>query len=293
MIISPQQQSHSVYIILPVHNRKAVTLNCLAHLKEKGDLNTYHIVVVDDGSTDETAQSVLHQFPTVKLLKGNGALWWTGAIRLGMEYALSKGADYCIWLNDDTLPENGAVKTLIDYCDEHPKTIVAANILDPHTYEPSYGGVIRQKLKIIPTFSKERQQILCDGLNGNLVCFPNTLINDIGYPNNFLYPHYHGDTIYTHSAQRAGYKLVILHEAIAYCKNDHSPITWLRSNKSLIEIIQERLSIKSPHYWKAHLAYYISFFGIFGATIYIYEVWIKMLLLIMVKRFLLREQVSH
>lgn len=284
MFISKQPSVNHACVILPVHNRKVITLKCLAHLKEQGNLAVYRIIVIDDGSTDGTAQAILQQYPEATLLKGDGNLWWTGAIKLGMEYALSQGADYCVWLNDDTLPEPGAIQSLIDYCNSHSKTIAAANILDPQTREPSYGGVIRQNLRILPVLSKKQQMALCDGLNGNLVCLPTTLISTIGYPNNTLYPHYHGDTIYTHAAKRAGYKLVILHDVIAYCKNDHAPIAWLRSNQPFLQIVKDRLSVKSPHYWKAHLAYYRSFLGVFGALIYIYEIWLKMFILVIVRK---------
>ena len=275
---------NSIYVILPVHNRKTTTLKCLSHLKEQGDLNNYHIVVVDDGSIDDTAQAVISQYPVVELLKGDGNLWWTGAIRLGMEYALSKGADYFIWLNDDTLPEAGAIQSLINYCRSNPKTIAAANVLDPHTYKPSYGGVICQNFKVKTVLAIEKQSTYCDGLNGNLVCLPASIISAIGYPDNALYPHYHGDTIYTHQAKCAGYQLVLRQESIAYCRNDHASISWLRSNQTFIEILKERLSIKSFHYWKAHLAYYISFLGAIGVAIYLYEAWLKLILLISIRK---------
>jgi GT2 family glycosyltransferase len=284
MRISHHPSLKSPYIILPVHNRKAITLKCLAHLQKQGDLSAYHIVVVDDGSTDGTAQAITHQYPTVKLIEGNGNLWWTGAIRVGMEYAFSQGANYCIWLNDDTFPKAGAIQALIDYCDRHPKTIAAANILDPCTHEPSYGGVIHQKLKILPIFSKKKEPILCDGLSGNLVCIHSGIVHTIGYPDDTLYPHYYGDVIYTHRAQLAGYQLVLLHNAVAYCKDDHQPIRWLHSDRHLTEILQERLRIKSPHYWKAHLAYYKNFLGIPGIVLYIYELWLKMLILVAVRK---------
>ena len=149
----------SSFVILPVHNRKATTLKCLAQLDEQGDLNAYHIVVVDDGSTDGTSEAVLIKYPAVKLLQGSGDLWWTGAVKLGMEYALSTGANYCVWLNDDTFPEPGSIQSLIDYCDQHPQTIAAANVLDPHTNEPSYGGVVRQKFKVVSVFAKKKSRL--------------------------------------------------------------------------------------------------------------------------------------
>lgn len=285
MCINQHQLPLSTHIILPVHNRRETTLKCLAHLKKQGDLNAYHIIVIDDGSTDGTSQAIASQYPTVHLLKGDGNLWWTGAIKLGMEYAVSKGSRYCVWLNDDTLPEANSIRSLIEHCDKHSKTIAAANVLDPHTHKPSYGGVIRQRLKVVPIFSKKTELTLCDGLSGNLVCIPSGLIHAIGYPNSAMCPHYYGDVIYTHDAQLAGYQLVLLHDVVAYCVNDNKPVLWFRSNKLFTEILRERLSIKSPHYWKAHLAYYRSFLGILGIAIYVYEVWLKMLLLVIIRKF--------
>ena len=279
-----QHASLSSFVILPVHNRKKITLKCLAKLEKQGDLNAYRIVVVDDGSTDGTADAISIQHPMVTLLRGSGDLWWTGAIKMGMEYALSKGADYCIWLNDDTLPESGSIQSLIDYCNQHPKTIAAANILDPQTHEPSYGGVICQSFKIQTALATEKQSTYCDGLNGNLVCLPASIVSVIGYPDNTVYPHYHGDTIYTHRAKRVGYQLVLRQKSIAYCRNDHASMSWLRSNQPFIEILKERLSIKSSHYWKAHLAYYMSFLGTVGVAIYLYEAWLKLILLISIRR---------
>jgi len=70
----------NIYIIIPVHNRKSLTLACLKNLKTNGDLQKYQVIVVDDGSSDRTAEEVAENYPEVTILKGDGNLWWTGAI---------------------------------------------------------------------------------------------------------------------------------------------------------------------------------------------------------------------
>jgi GT2 family glycosyltransferase len=57
--------SLSVYILIPVHNRKAITLTCLATLQRHGDLDRYQVVVIDDGSTDGTAEAIQTSFPSL------------------------------------------------------------------------------------------------------------------------------------------------------------------------------------------------------------------------------------
>jgi len=70
----------SIYIIIPVHNRKSLTLACLENLKTNGDLQKYQVIVVDDGSSDRTAEEVAENYPKVTILKGDGNLRWTRAI---------------------------------------------------------------------------------------------------------------------------------------------------------------------------------------------------------------------
>jgi len=38
------------------------------------------VIVVDDGSSDRTAEEAAKNYPKVIILQGDGNLWWTGAI---------------------------------------------------------------------------------------------------------------------------------------------------------------------------------------------------------------------
>jgi GT2 family glycosyltransferase len=270
-------------IIIPVHNRKQTTLACLKNLQQQGDLDRYSVVVVDDGSTDGTASAIAQGFPQVKVLLGDGNLWWTGAIRWGMEYACEQGAEFLIWLNDDCLPQPGAIAHLLSICKTNSKTIVGGQAIDPDTLLPSYGGVLSRTFKIEPVNAKAHQLVECDGLNGNLVCMPSSVVEAIAYPNQFRFPHYHADTTYTHLAKQNGYQLLLCGDAVAFCKNDHTPISWLSDKRSILWLLKQRFAIKSPHYWRAHLGFYRELLGPIGVGTYIYEMVLKFSAIIMIK----------
>jgi GT2 family glycosyltransferase len=57
----------AIYVIIPVHNRKALTLACLENLKTNGDLQKYHVIIVDDGSSDRTAKKFAENYPEVNI----------------------------------------------------------------------------------------------------------------------------------------------------------------------------------------------------------------------------------
>jgi GT2 family glycosyltransferase len=57
----------SIYIIIPVHNRKALTLACLKNLKTNGGLQKYHVIVIDDGSSDRTTKKFAENYPEVNI----------------------------------------------------------------------------------------------------------------------------------------------------------------------------------------------------------------------------------
>jgi len=95
-----------LYIILPVFNRAAITEAFAKQLI----LNTnkdWILVLVDDGSTDNTQQVVVNHISKDKLLilNGNGHLWWGGALHAAYMYVKDKldDCDNILIINDDVV----------------------------------------------------------------------------------------------------------------------------------------------------------------------------------------------
>jgi GT2 family glycosyltransferase len=219
-----------VYIIIPVHNRKVITLTCLNTLQCNGDMGRYRILVIDDGSTDGTAEAISRFYPDVTVLPGDGNLWWTGSIAKGMKYAVKNGADYFIWLNDDTLPLANALPKLVHHCSSDTKRIATAQCYTTdQLIKPTYGGQLKHQWSIQLFSTPQGRQISCDCMSGNLVCLPRNVIDEIGYPPAERLPHCRADIVYTLMAKRAGYDLQVIGDAIAISPLNPFDEGWIHS----------------------------------------------------------------
>lgn len=91
-----------IYIIVLNWNGKKDTLACLESLRRL-DYPNYEVVVVDNGSSDDSVQAIQKTFPEVTLLIIGQNLGFAGGNNVGMRYALEQGADYLFLLNNDTI----------------------------------------------------------------------------------------------------------------------------------------------------------------------------------------------
>lgn len=280
-------QKKTVYILIPVYNRKQLTLECLRILNQQGSFQHYRVIVIDDGSTDGTSEVIHSNYPEVTILSGDGELWWTGAICKGMNYAVNEGADFIVWLNDDCLPQAGSIEKLVEVVSKNSKVIAGAQSIDPETLNPTYGGVIVEDNQIKPIYALENILVKCDGLNGNLVCFSKEVLHLVGYPDSKRFPQYHGDTTYTLEAKKQGFELIIHGGAVAHCCNNNvymsSATYWLENDFSLFRFWKGLTTKKSSNYWSAELGFYQDFLGFLGTYFYVRDRIFRFLIFTIIK----------
>jgi GT2 family glycosyltransferase len=270
--------SPSVYILIPVHNRKAVTLTCLENLQRNGDLARYQVVVIDDGSIDGTAEAIQANFPQVTILQGDGNLWWTGAIVKGMVYAYERGADFFIWLNDDTLPISDALLRLVNTSQHSPHTIVTAQCYADLTLtKPTYGGRQIQGRTLHFLSVDPDSFVACDVCSGNLVCLPRSVVDKVGYPPSRHAPQTWGDVVYTWRAKQAGFKVCMLGSAIAICPTNPLEEGWASSPITMTQRWKQLRSPKSSIYPPAYWFYCRQVYGLWGVLPF-WQVYFKLVL---------------
>src|ERR1051325_2936248 len=125
-------------IVIPVYNRLKFTRDCLDSL-EKQTIPADKIIVVDDGSNDGTEEVLKEWYPDVTVLRGDGNLFWTAAINMGIRHALLLGADHVMTLNNDTIASPTFVEKMIEGSKLAPSALIGALDVDSVSKKPYYG----------------------------------------------------------------------------------------------------------------------------------------------------------
>ena len=161
----------TLVVLMCSYNRKARTLAALSALFAQTVPAPYQLQVflLDDASSDGTADAVQTLYPQVCLLQGSGQLYWNGAMRRAWQHALAQQpvAAAFVWLNDDVVLDGDALLRLIDAwqlaqsCSNQPVGAVVGAMREPGTTRLSYGGRCRhsrlQPLRLGPVLAASEQ----------------------------------------------------------------------------------------------------------------------------------------
>ena len=101
-LMTESRNSPKVEIIILNWNGKEDTIECLQSL-QKVKYGNVDITVVDNASTDDSAEKIASEFPSVKLLKNNKNLMYAGGNNVAIKEALRGEAEYFLILNNDTI----------------------------------------------------------------------------------------------------------------------------------------------------------------------------------------------
>jgi GT2 family glycosyltransferase len=236
-------------VLMACHNRLNTTLACLQALYQQNA--TFDVYLVDDGSSDGTSDAVRTNYPEVKLFKGNGNLFWVGAMRLAFSEALKDGYDYYLWLNDDTLLEPDALSNLHNTHQlltkrGYPNSIVVGSVKDPATGKYTYGGRVRSKDRFSRTFEAvepEQKPKECDTMHGNVVLIPHTVVEKVGNLDE-SFTHQRGDLDYGLRARKLGCSIWVAPGYLGTCSQNSVRGSWVDTSLPIHKRLQKVFQVK-------------------------------------------------
>jgi len=110
-----------VSIIIVNWNTRDILHSCLQSIYERTGGIEFEVIVIDNGSSDNSVQMVKQLFPQVVLIKNSENKGFAAANNQGI--AIAKGR-YTLLLNSDTVILNNAIGKTISFADAHPEAAV-------------------------------------------------------------------------------------------------------------------------------------------------------------------------
>jgi GT2 family glycosyltransferase len=282
----------TIAALITCHNRKDKTVACLKSIFEAELPSEYtlDVYLVDDGSTDGTRESVEREFPVVKIIKGDGDLFWAGGMRLAWKTAMDKqNYDVYLLINDDVRLCVDFLNNLIrteKYSVENKgiKGIYSGATIDENTKRITYGGakiktnhLVVRLVSLVPTEYPQS----CELTNANVLWVSKEVVDKIGIFD-VRFTHAIADYDYTLRATEKNIPVFLAPNICGVCADDHGN-NWKTADISLKDRVAYLKSPKGLAY-NEYLYYIRKHFPLFFPYSFV-MLWLKILFPFLWERF--------
>jgi GT2 family glycosyltransferase len=257
-----------VAVVVLTWNGREDTLACLASLERLPD-KPEHVVVVDNASTDGTAEAVSERFPEVELVRSPENRGFAGGNNLGIARALELGADHVLILNNDAEAEPGAIQALVDAALARPEAgSIGAKILfaEPPDlvwfagadYDPRRGYNGRQRGYREPDDGRWAGVQETDRACGAAMLVPRAVLERVGAFDESLFL-YAEDVEWSLRAARAGFRhyvvgeSVVRHHVSAAAGGESSPLTLYYGLRNSLVVAERYAPLGTLATWRRRL----------------------------------------
>jgi GT2 family glycosyltransferase len=107
----------AVSVVTVSFNTRETTLRCLHELFTNSSGLNLEVFVVDNGSSDGSAEAIRANFPRVQVITNDGNLGFGAANNQAMSKA---SGEFILLLNSDAFVHPSAIATLVSYLNSHP-----------------------------------------------------------------------------------------------------------------------------------------------------------------------------
>lgn len=268
----------NIAVLITSHNRKKLTLSCLSKLYKQSGIDKLFLIdvyLLDDASSDGTVEAVKKCYKKVKIINGNGNLYWNRGMYLAWKTAAKiKNYDFFMWLNDDVNLYEYSIIHLLDCAKTCSfKSIICGVFETKHnSYKISYGGGNITNGVYHPNEIETEELQECTIINGNCVLIPNYVFKIVGY-NDPIFPHSLGDHDYSLRAKKLNIKTFSSIKFIGNCKRSEVLPNWCNPNVNFIDRLKSLYTPfcnSHPYFYSIYIIRHFGFFRFFKNLISIH-----------------------
>lgn len=256
----PQQQAPSVAIIILNWNGKADTLECLASVSNI-DYPHFSVVVVDNGSMDDSVAAIRHEYPQLRVMETGQNLGYAGGNNVGIQWALEHGATYVLLLNNDAIVAPTLLQDFVSVARMHQDGGMFSPRIE-YFSEPgriwNSGIVWNRQLGRFDALEIKSGVQETAASNGCALFVPSSVIRHIGLLDERFFLTYE-ETDWSYRAKEAGYRCYVVADALVRHKvsasigGSESPLAcyfwvrnqlfWAKRHLSLLDRVAASLAI--------------------------------------------------
>lgn len=209
----PTDDAPRVSIVIPVYNKFEYTWACLRSLERVCAGQSYEVIVVDDGSSDETPR-LAEAARGLRLLRNDRNLGFVGSCNRG---AAEARGEYVVLLNNDTQVQDGWLTALLETFERVPDAgLVGSKLIYPDGVLQEAGGIVfrdgsawnygRGGDPEDPRFCYLRD---VDYVSGASIMLPRKLFAELGGFDPLFAPCYYEDTDLAFRVRAAGKRVLL------------------------------------------------------------------------------------
>lgn len=211
----------SVGVIIVNWNLPNDTIICARSVLASEGVSS-HIVIVDNGSTDDSVQQLQSALPTATILSLSENVGFAGGINVGLDYLYGKDVEYILLLNNDTYLATDCISQLLAALTTSPSAAIAGPLIfyaDKPEYVWYFGD--REKFLWPVPFSLMRGRryqdqfrgaIEVDYVSGCAMLIRCSALKSLGGFNERLFMHYE-DADFCWRVREGGWKILSVPDA--------------------------------------------------------------------------------
>jgi GT2 family glycosyltransferase len=202
-----------VGVVIVNYNGARYVAECLRSLRRQSCAPD-GVFVIDNASTDGSADLIASEFPEVALVRSASNLGFAGGVNVGIRWCQERGHDAVLILNPDTVVDTSALEALTSAAIRHPRACLTPLVVraDRPDVVASYAGeLVWWRGRVAPRYlgqaarDQPRSDVRIEMANGACVLLPLVAVEAGGLLDESYFLYFE-DTDYFERLGRAGFE---------------------------------------------------------------------------------------